>query len=96
MPAPVSAASRCLTDAEIATVQSAEPGSVPDSLALHLASCQRCQQKALFGDAPRPPAAARRRPDPPSVRRTLVLALIALAAMAAFFWTLRQLTGQMR
>jgi len=93
---PAAPSPRCLTDAEIGAVRSAAPGQVPASLALHLASCARCQQKALFGDAPRRGGPRRAAPDPPTIRRTLVLLLLALAVMAAFFWSLRQMAGQMR
>jgi hypothetical protein len=87
---------RCLTDAEIAVVQAAAPGQVPERLALHLASCVRCQQKALFGETPRRTGRRRTAPDAPTIRRTLVLLLLALAVMAAFFWSLRQMAGQVR
>jgi hypothetical protein len=82
--------------AEIAALQEAAPGEVPGPLALHLASCARCQRKALFGDAPRRNGRKATLPDPPTIRRTLVLALLALAVIAAFFWSLRHLIGQVR
>jgi hypothetical protein len=97
MPPPAAAAPpKCLTDAEIAAVQAAAPGRVPADLALHLASCVRCQQKALFGDTLRRTGRRRAAPDPPTIRRTLVLLLLALAVMAAFFWSLRQMASQVR
>lgn len=92
VPAPPS---RCLTAAEIAAVQAAAPGEVPGTLALHLASCERCQQRALFGGAPRRSGLKAPVPDPPTIRRTLVLGLLALAVMAVFFWSLRHLAGQL-
>jgi hypothetical protein len=85
-------AGRCLTDAQIAAVMSAPPGQAPEASALHLASCPRCQQRALFGSEPRP-AGARRAVRMPSVRRALLLALLAIAAIGFFFWSLGQLTG---
>jgi hypothetical protein len=87
---------RCLTDAEIALVQAAPPGNVPVNLAAHLASCARCQQRALFGETPRRPGRKGVPRRPPSFRRTLFLALLVLAAMAAFFWSLAHMTGQVR
>jgi hypothetical protein len=96
MSQPVPAPPRCLTAAEIAAVQAAAPGEVPGTLALHLASCERCQQRALFGDAPRRNGRKAAVPDPPSLRRALVLGLLALAVMAVFFWSLRQVAGQVR
>jgi hypothetical protein len=96
MAAPPTAPRRCLTDAELAAVRAAPPGQAPVALALHLASCERCQQRALFGGGAPPAVARRKRPDPPSLRRTLLLAVLALGAVVAFFWTLRQLVGQIR
>jgi hypothetical protein len=93
---PPAPSARCLTDADIAALQAAAPGRAPASLALHLASCERCQQRALFGEGKRRGGPRRAPPDPPTVRRALVLALLALAAMAAFFWSLRQMAGQIR
>ena len=88
-------AGRCLTDAELAGVMSASPGAVPEEHARHLAACARCQQRALFG-AERRPGARRREAKPPSLRRTLLLAALALAAVALFFWSFGQLTGGAR
>jgi len=85
-----------LSDAEIAAVQAAPPGEVPAHLALHLAACARCQQRALFGDAPRRATRRRTVPDGSSIRRALILGLLALAAMATFFWSLWHMTAQMR
>jgi hypothetical protein len=88
------AASRCLTAAEIAAVRAATPGKAPAGLAAHLASCERCQRRALFGfergDAPR-----KRRDVPalPSARRAVVMALAVLAALAAALYSLRLLAG---
>lgn len=87
-----SPAGRCLTDAQIAAVMSAPPGQAPEALARHLASCPRCQQRALFGSEPRP-AGARRAAKMPSLRRTLLLALLAIVAIGFFFWSLGQLAG---
>jgi len=85
-------AGRCLSDAQIAAVMSAPPGQAPEESARHLASCPRCQQRALFGSEPRPPG-ARRAVRMPSLRRTLLLALVAIVAIGFFFWSLGRLTG---
>jgi len=88
-----SVAGECLTDGQIAELQSAVPGRAPEGLARHLASCERCQARALFGAERR---ARRKRPMPetPSLGRALLLAALVLAAMAAFFWSLAKLTGR--
>ena len=79
----------CLSDMEIATLQAAVPGRAPEALARHLATCERCQARALFGAERRP---GTRRPMPsPSLGRALLYAALVLCAMAAFFWTLRRL-----
>ena len=84
----------CLTDAQLAQLQSAVPGRVPEALARHLASCERCQARALFG-AERVVGGLRKAPpEPPSVGRAVLLAGLVLAAMGAFFWTLLKLTGR--
>jgi len=87
------AAPGCLTDAQIAELHSVAPGRAPDALARHLASCERCQARALFG-AERRPGRTKDRPQPPTLRRALLLAALVLAAMAAFFWTLQKLAGR--
>jgi hypothetical protein len=85
----------CLTDAQIAELGSAAPGQAPDALARHLASCERCQARALFG-AERPAGKRRPMPELPSPGRALFLAALVLAAMAAFFWSLAKLTGRIQ
>jgi hypothetical protein len=82
----------CLTDAQISELHSATPGQAPEALARHLASCERCQARALFG-AERPAGKRRPMPKVPSLGRAVFLAALVLAAMAAFFWTLAKLTG---
>jgi hypothetical protein len=84
----------CLTDAQLAELQAAAPGRAPEALARHLASCDRCQARALFG-AERVVGGPRKAPpELPSVGRALLLAGIVLAAMGAFFWTLLKLAGR--
>jgi len=87
-------AAGCLTDAQLAELQEAAPGRAPEALARHLASCSRCQARALFG-AERVAGRSRKPlPEPPSVGRVLWLVGLVLAAMAAFSWTLLKLAGR--
>ena len=83
----------CLTDAQISELHEAAPGQAPEALARHLASCERCQARALFG-AERPAGARKPRPELPSFGRAVFLAALVLAAMAAFFWSLAKLLGR--
>lgn len=86
----------CLTDAQLAQLQAAAPGRAPEALAHHLASCDRCQARALFG-AERVVGGPRKAPpQPPSVGRALLLAGVVLAAMGALFWTLLKLAGRIQ
>jgi hypothetical protein len=84
----------CLTEAQLSELRDAAPGPVPEALARHLASCPRCQERALFGA--RPPGKRRPMPAPPSLRRAAFLAALVLAAMAFFFWSLAKLTGRIQ
>jgi hypothetical protein len=86
-------ASECLTDAELARLRESPPGTAPSELAQHLAGCERCQSRALFGTA-RDPGVKREPPALPSLRRTLLLLALAILALAAFFWSLGRLTGR--
>ena len=84
----------CLNDDQLAELEAAAPGRAPEELARHLASCDRCQARALFGRehaAGRPKKAM---PEVPSLGRALLLAGFVLAAMGAFYWTLMQLAGR--
>jgi hypothetical protein len=83
----------CLTDAQLSELQAAPPGQAPEELARHLASCERCQTRALFG-AER--LLGKKKPVPalPSLRRALLLGALVLVAMAAFFWSLAKLAGR--
>jgi hypothetical protein len=84
----------CLTDARLAELQAAAPGRAPEALARHLASCDRCQARALFGAERGVGGPRKAPPEPPSVGRALLLAGLVLAAMGAFFWTLLKLAGR--
>jgi hypothetical protein len=84
----------CLTDAQLAELQAAAPGRAPEALARHLASCDRCQARALFGSERAAGGPRKAPPEPPSVGRALLLAGVGLAVMGAFFWTLLKLAGR--
>jgi hypothetical protein len=84
----------CLRDDQLAELEAAAPGQAPEELARHLASCDRCQARALFGRervAGRPKKAM---PELPSLGRALLLAGFVLAAMGAFAWSLMKLAGR--
>jgi len=83
----------CLTDAQLSDLQGAAPGQAPEALARHLAACERCQARALFG-AERPVGRKRAMPEIPFLRRAIFLAVLVLVAMAAFLWSLAKLTGR--
>jgi hypothetical protein len=89
-PAPPGA---CLTDAQLSELQNAAPGQAPEALARHLAVCERCQARALFG-AERPVGRRRPMPEMPSLKRALLLGALVVVAMAFFFWSLAKLTGR--
>jgi hypothetical protein len=93
-PDPPPAARPCLTESELAELQGAAPGRVPEALARHLAACERCQGRALFGAERRPAKPGRVAPAMPSLGRALFLLGLVVAAMAAFFYTLLKLTGR--
>ena len=84
----------CLTDAQLAQLQAAAPGKAPEAFALHLASCERCQARALFGAERRRAAARKAPPATPSLGRALFLTALILAAMAAFAWTVQKLAAR--
>lgn len=85
--------SACLTDAQLARLRDSAPGEAPAELAQHLATCERCQSRALFGAA-RPAGGKREAPKMPSLKRSLLLMALLVLAMAAFFWSLGRLTGR--
>ncbi len=84
----------CLTDAQLAELQAAAPGRAPEALARHLASCDRCQARALFGSERAASGPRKPPPEPPSLGRALLLAGLVLAAMGVFLWTLLRLAGR--
>jgi hypothetical protein len=84
----------CLTDAQLAELQAAQPGRAPEVLALHLASCERCQARALFGRERVASGPRKAQPEPLTLGRLLVLLGFVVAAMGAFFWTLLKLAGR--
>ena len=80
----------CLTARGLATVVRAPVGKAPDELAVHLASCVRCQERLL--------ATGREKERVPRARpqtwRNLLLVLIALlAGLVALGMTLAILGG---
>jgi hypothetical protein len=87
--------SGCLTDAQLAELQAAAPGKAPENLARHLATCERCQTRALF-DAERPTGKKKNIPEFPSVRRAILLNVLVLVAITTFFWSLAKLTGRLQ
>jgi len=85
-------ATECLTDDQVASLGEGAPGEAAPELAQHLAGCERCQSRALFGGVRR--TGMRREPHSlPSLGRALALLAIVVLAMAAFFWTLARLAG---
>jgi hypothetical protein len=84
----------CLTDAQLAQLQAAAPGKAPEAFARHLASCERCQARALFGAERRRAAARKAPPAMPSLGRALFLTALILAAVAAFAWTVQKLAAR--
>jgi hypothetical protein len=82
----------CLTDDEIDSLRDVPPGAAPGELAHHLAGCERCQSRALFG-AVRKTGLAREQPQLPSLGRALALLAMVILAIAFFFWTLRKMAG---
>jgi hypothetical protein len=85
-------ATGCLTAEGLAAVAGSVPGKVAPEAARHLATCVRCQQRALSGGVDRPVRPASR-PPVPSVKRALLLLGLVLVAVLFFFWTLHRLVG---
>jgi hypothetical protein len=84
----------CLTAAGLLALRSAVAGQAPPALAVHLAGCPRCQERALAVDAPRARSGRRtHRAVAPSLGRSLLLAGLVLAAIVAALVTLRRLAG---
>lgn len=86
----------CLSDADLARLQSAAPGRAPEGLARHLATCERCQQRALFGLHKRTSSSRRPPPEWPSPQRMLLLLVAVLIALAMLLYSLQRLTGASR
>ena len=86
VPAPRSA---CLPEAVILTLGSVAPEAIPPDVARHLAACERCQRRALFGARP----VSRRSHQPPSVGRALLLAGIVLVVLAMLLLSAFELAG---
>ena len=86
----------CLSDEEVAQVRDGAPGEVPDRLAQHLAQCERCQERALFGSEGRKKRRGSKAAVLPTPQRALVLLGILLLVMIAFFFTLNLLVAPPR
>jgi hypothetical protein len=84
----------CLSEAQLAELAAAAPGRAPEALARHLASCDRCQARALFGAERKASGPKRGLPEAPSLGRALLLAGCVLAAMGVFVWTVLKLAGR--
>jgi hypothetical protein len=81
---------------ELAQLRAAVPGQAPAGLARHLAACTRCQQRVLFGTTPRLAGRARPLPVWPTPRRTLLILLAVLVALAMLLYSLQRLSGVSR
>jgi hypothetical protein len=81
----------CPTDEQLALLQHAVPGQAPADLAFHLAECEHCQQRALFGPGPRSTGKRRPLPEWPTPRRTLLYLAAALVALALLLYSLQRL-----
>jgi hypothetical protein len=82
-----------LTEEQLARVRDEAAEAVPEDIARHLATCERCQERALFGAIR--PARKHRQPSPlPTPTRALILLGVMVAVMVAFFFTLRQVLGR--
>ena len=85
--------SGCLTNEEVARLQEGAPGDVPEEVARHLAACDSCQERALFGSGPRRRHRGGAGPEMPTPIRAFVLLGIMLLVILAFFITLGRLVG---
>jgi hypothetical protein len=85
----------CLTPAGLTLLRAAAPGRAPQALALHLASCSRCQERMLAADAGvvQAPGRSTRRTPPPLWRTLLLFAAGLLLAALGFGWAARLLGG---
>jgi len=88
------AGASCPSDAELVRLRDAVPGDAPPELARHLAECERCQQRVLFGAGPRP--AKRPMPEWPTPQRILLLALAVVVALAMLLVSLQRLAAVFR
>jgi hypothetical protein len=91
---PSSLPGRCLSDQQIDSLREAPPGHAPEELARHLAACPACQERALFGSGTRRRRSGRGQPEWPTPTRALLLVAVLVAAMAAFFVTLRMIAAR--
>jgi len=81
----------CLTSAGVQAIASAPAGQAPAVLAVHLASCVRCQESLLAAD--RPAGEPRTRAEAPPPWRIGVVLVAALLLLVSVLWTIHWLTG---
>jgi hypothetical protein len=85
--------SGCLTNVEMTRLQQAGTGKVPEELARHLAACQVCQERALFGSEPRRRRRGTTALEMPTPLRAFLLLGVMLVMIIACFFTLARLVG---
>jgi len=78
----------------VSRLRGASPGDVPEDVARHLAACDRCQERVLFGPVRRQ-RPRREIPPMPSSTRALVLLAVMAAVIVVFFITLQSLISRM-
>jgi hypothetical protein len=83
----------CLSEAQLASLRESPPGAAPAELAGHVAGCERCQSRLLFGVVRRPSPAGGA-PPLPSLGRALGLLALILLSLVAFVWTVGRLAGR--
>jgi hypothetical protein len=88
MPAALTDAKGCLSEAGLRAFRSAPPGRAPAELAAHVAGCARCQERVLAADEGL--AGPGKRKQPPPLWRVFALFFGGLLlAVVLFLWTRR-------
>ena len=85
-----SRAGRCPSNEQLLALASMAPGQIPGEVAVHLASCERCQRRALFG-APQP--ATQRSKEAPSLRGAFLRVGLVLVVLAMALLSIRIVLG---
>lgn len=86
----------CLSESGLAAFRDAPPGAAPAEIAVHVTGCERCQNRLLLAGTPqlqRDAKGGRKPAVTPSLGKTLLLAVLALAALLVALITLRRLAG---